>query len=255
MNSPFDMKSWELFDINTQPVVPWIGNFSNSHKFLLPAIKEVSRTELSIKLLQEGLVRLPFDKTIFEYGADIQEVDIDRVVFIAAQSEDKEYEFPLQLTLFPVFRTRKSGWKSFFNSPIMLETGAPSLKPRWSTHKKDKPYEDMAWKYLHILLDTLLLLSTNSLELKEVVIPEKLQKARDKSGKPPLYEFVVAEIKKEYLIRHPSIGTHASPIMHWRRGHYRKTSAGDIIPVRACLVGNFEYGFRDKVYDAKELHK
>lgn len=49
-------------------------------------------------------------------------------------------------------------------------------------------------------------------------------------------------------------GTHASPRLHWRRGHIRHLRSGRKVPVRPTLVGLAERGFIDKDY-AVSRHK
>jgi Protein of unknown function (DUF2786) len=43
-------------------------------------------------------------------------------------------------------------------------------------------------------------------------------------------------------------GTHASPRLHWRRGHIRRLPSGECTQVRPCLVGHKSLGQIEKDY-------
>jgi hypothetical protein len=68
--------------------------------------------------------------------------------------------------------------------------------------------------------------------------PTKLNAAREKKGKVPIGESRIIKIRAEARVRYEGSGdgTHASPRMHWRRGHFRKLASGNIIPVAPSLV-------------------
>lgn len=73
---------------------------------------------------------------------------------------------------------------------------------------------------------------------------EKLQRARSKRGKKPLFEFWTLEIDLERSEKEDCDwgGTHASPRFHLRRGHARQHKKGHWCWVRACAVGNKNSG-------------
>lgn len=73
---------------------------------------------------------------------------------------------------------------------------------------------------------------------------EKLQRARSKRGKKPLFEFWTLEIDLERSEKEDCDwgGTHASPRFHLRRGHARQHKKGHWCWVRACAVGNNQSG-------------
>ena len=73
---------------------------------------------------------------------------------------------------------------------------------------------------------------------------EKLQRARSKRGKKPLFEFWTLEIDLERSEKESCDwgGTHASPRFHLRRGHARKYKEGHWCWVRACAVGGNKSG-------------
>lgn len=84
------------------------------------------------------------------------------------------------------------------------------------------------------------LLNARGVTLVDQPAPEKLNKARARKGLHPI------SASKKVLIRvgdrRVSVsghsGSHASPRMHWRRGHVRRLESGKIVKVRPHLVGN-----------------
>lgn len=77
--------------------------------------------------------------------------------------------------------------------------------------------------------------------------PEKLQRARMKRGKKPLFSYWTLELKgrTEACARG---GTHDSPRLHLRRGHPRQYAAGKWTWVQPCVVGNKDLGMVHKDY-------
>lgn len=76
-----------------------------------------------------------------------------------------------------------------------------------------------------------------------------LNERRRKDGKVPLYDFHVVALRGRQVRQHlPSAhGTHRSPRLHFRRGHWRHYEAHKTW-VRWTLVGDPELGFIDKAY-------
>lgn len=101
-------------------------------------------------------------------------------------------------------------------------------------------YMNVAFSYLLIVLG---LISTNGGVLIEDVPSRKyLNGKRAKKGKPPLdYEYKTVRIDPS-LVRLPGVvspgGSHASPKMHWRRGHIRFLPNGKKTAVKPCIVGD-----------------
>ena len=85
------------------------------------------------------------------------------------------------------------------------------------------------------------MLDAQGVERRVTPPPERLNKARVKAGKSPIgeiHEIIIRVGDKEYAPSgHEIGGGHASPRLHWRRGHIRKLPNGSITNVRPCLVG------------------
>lgn len=78
--------------------------------------------------------------------------------------------------------------------------------------------------------------NVNKIEHKPNV---KLQKAREKRGKQPLFSHWTLQlaIPKDQQIKNNISGTHASPRAHLRRGHPRQYAPGMFTWVQPCVVG------------------
>lgn len=68
--------------------------------------------------------------------------------------------------------------------------------------------------------------------------PEKLNKKRALKGKPPITEVRHIKIRTDerLVARGHQGGSHASPVMHWRRGHMRRLESGKLVPVAPTIV-------------------
>lgn len=95
------------------------------------------------------------------------------------------------------------------------------------------------------LMTGLLILNTRGIARETVAVSDKLQKARRKSGKPPIppYDRVMSapyvtaiEARRARGRNEPKGGTHASPIPHLRMGHPRTYASGVKCFVRDALV-------------------
>ena len=78
-----------------------------------------------------------------------------------------------------------------------------------------------------------------------VAEPTALNRARARKGKRPIHEIRTVHIKvgeKTFSPSGRSHGSHASPRLHWRRGHIRRLQSGQVTTVRPCLVGDVSAG-------------
>lgn len=75
-----------------------------------------------------------------------------------------------------------------------------------------------------------------------------LNQQRARKGKPPLqYDWHTVTIQPPQIKSEPKGGTHASPRLHDRRGHFRKLKSGARVWVNPCKVGDASKGtvFKD----------
>lgn len=80
-------------------------------------------------------------------------------------------------------------------------------------------------------------------------VPERLNRKRAARGKPPFFSYYVLEIRGDEQTRTPDAGgTHASPRLHYRRGHVRRLRSGRKTWVRPAMVGDKSRGMIVKDY-------
>lgn len=108
-----------------------------------------------------------------------------------------------------------------------------------------EPYktQDTASFYYHLTLQAVMALGMPHFEKKESgPIPEKLNAARVKRGKPALRPYVTLSFNRKILDHLGGDGKGGWKVKpHWRRGHIRTLADGRRIPIPMCLV-NFEGG-------------
>lgn len=80
--------------------------------------------------------------------------------------------------------------------------------------------------------------------------PPKLQKARAKRGKAPLFSYWTLQLDGKTERGDDQGGTHATPRVHLRRGHPRQYAQGKWTWVQPCAVGNRAAGMVHKDYTA-----
>ena len=107
------------------------------------------------------------------------------------------------------------------------------------------PEAAAAGNVLDPFMAALLLLNTDGVARTTITASEKLNKARAKSGKPPIPPHDVIDsgpYVTALIARHsgqaavPGGGHHASPIAHIRRGHFRNYATGQRTFIRETLV-------------------
>ena len=81
-----------------------------------------------------------------------------------------------------------------------------------------------------------------------------VNKKRIAKGKAPIYEWHTVVIEPPKPKVEPKGGTHASPKLHDRRGHYRKLRNGKLAWVKACKVGDASKGtvFKDYTWKSND---
>lgn len=78
--------------------------------------------------------------------------------------------------------------------------------------------------------------------------PTALNEKRGKHGEPLLFDFHIVKLRgRAQRLRAPGSGTHRSPRLHFRRGHWRHYETHKTW-IRWMLVGDPELGFIDKAY-------
>lgn len=135
--------------------------------------------------------------------------------------------------------------------PDML--GDPRVQAMGSNREGDDIAHAAVANSIDPVMVALLLLNTRGVQQTRVAAPEKLNKARARRGKPaiPPYRqvesarYVTAVMERIERVRKPPVGTHASPVMHVRQGHWREYQSGKLARIPDALV-NATDEMRDK---------
>ncbi len=186
------------------------------------------------------LVRLPYSACWFEFDHTRVE-GISRFGVLAREIEDE--------TVWFIF-CRPSGqrfWQILGWASIASKTAKGinwALRPR-----AIEDYAPSVLEILHIVSAFLSAFNCSNVCEGERTPGEKLQRARAKRGKLPLFSFWTLALDLErHAAGEPSGGTHASPRLHLRRGHARKYTPGKWTWVQPCVVGSKKAGVVHKDY-------
>lgn len=103
-----------------------------------------------------------------------------------------------------------------------------------------------------IVISLMKMLECTNVEVKKEEFPKKLQKKRIAKGNMKGFDRHILVVKPSKYLKEdfPDMekGTHASPRLHFRRGHIRHLQKGVSVWVRDCMVGKADKGFVDKDY-------
>lgn len=123
-------------------------------------------------------------------------------------------------------------------------------KPPWPADIEDVVMgPNLVW-----LSRFLSLLNCSNIQRVENKPPEKLQRARIKRGRQPLFSFWTLVLgQHQQRSATPQGGTHASPRIHLRRGHIRKLENERHCWVQPCVVGNKDLGMVHKDYEVRTV--
>jgi hypothetical protein len=104
----------------------------------------------------------------------------------------------------------------------------------------DNVYDNGMWAFQQALAFLTLLLS-KEIEHRVEPAPGRLNAKRARQGRPPIPERHFVTIRKDVLRTFSGQGSHnggshASPIMHWRRGHLRHLPNGSILKIAPTVV-------------------
>lgn len=128
---------------------------------------------------------------------------------------------------------------------LYLKTGQDSWYSYATKHDDNDPLQTFVWNQVRavcIALDA-------EIATRDIVrAPAALNKHREKSGKAPLVDYHVVALHGRHGARKFSGGgTHKSPRLHFRRGHWRHYEQHKTW-IKWMLVGDPSLGFIDKDY-------
>lgn len=189
------------------------------------------------------LVRLPFSACWFEFdhtctegigvfGVLAREIELNASWFIFCR---------------PVRQKKWSimGWASMATKTDKHIGWA--IRPKGAHH-------DSIISVLHVVSNFLSAMNCSNVRKSENIPDQKIQRAREKRGKLPLFSFWTLALDFDYNQDDtPRGGTHASPRLHLRRGHARQYAPGKYTWVQPCAVGNKAAGMVHKDYALRPL--
>lgn len=242
----------------------------DSHKFLVDADALMSSEQLPLfgwSLVEKNLFRMPFDHLLIEVPNWNDEAGDGTAFFHASQLIGAAYDqhgaevsrgpddVQVLVTWMRLIRDARDRRSKFIGLPAMFWLDMSSTvvtEYDWvRTESKDWTL-DAAHALMdiirHVLLAFVALVNSKSVLVTNRQSPAKLNKARLRRGLPPIYEHTVVDLPARELSSRVDLGgTHASPRLHWRRGHFRRWKEG-VIPVSPCLVGSIEDGLIAHLY-------
>ena len=122
-------------------------------------------------------------------------------------------------------------------------------------YKKEKTITDADVRPVWLIICAVLLKLADQSAVAYQPVPQDtfLNRKRKAKGKPPvLFDWHTVEIGPKAVKAEPQGGTHASPRLHDRRGHWRTCANGKQVWVKACKVGDAAKGVVFKDYRLAE---
>ncbi|QRM35130.1 hypothetical protein [Microvirga sp. VF16] len=152
------------------------------------------------------------------------------------------------------FRSHPPGDRYFsmgFGARWRVEDGEVLWEPDLLTDQMPTDLEDeehlkrVTAIFLAPVLSYLALLNRPGAEVTRVVPPAKLAASRQKSGKPPLFDFHRVKFmgnERTSSTRDGAESDRAGPRLHMRKGHVRRLALGKEIWIRSTIVGRASAG-------------
>lgn len=177
------------------------------------------------------VVEAPFQLFILERMEDYVSLFIVTILKGSGQYHLIDYEFRVPLG----YMTVDNDIKTF-----KTREGVPGL-------------EELPNESRQSILDTLALIfiilnRLTSYKTSYVEEPVRLNHKRAKRGKPPILSYHELILSDRISKKAKGSGSHSSPAMHKRRGHFRKNANGKISWIREMTVGNAKNGIALKTY-------
>lgn len=211
----------------------------------LPVQQVVELQEYSIDMIKNGLNIFPYDSMVLSFF-----YEREAIIIIEKHEEvvDTFFMSDMKLSGFSSLPFSQGFINSFF---IMKDTGEFKTEStilfdpeETMTKKQEDIIKRVGSSCLQIILAVCAIMNSQNVELTTTPAPKRLNEKRAKKGKPPIGEIKEIRINyggKRYMIDgREEGGTHASPRLHWRRGHVRRLASGKITNVRPTLVGSIK---------------
>ena len=214
-------------------------DFGNIEKIPLDTLEQISK--YALELLQNKMFVLPYNPVYYswdtgedQFGVYVVQKENDSFDTIFFFAEKRPFEFVGTGILDDTVEASEKGAYHNLRGEVMW------MSPKKKMISKEGEKELMQYVSTYTIVLTALMQSTHTRTRKNEVSP-KQNKSRAKRNLPAIMPFhtVYFEVGgKRYSSDGRELGgTHASPKLHWRRGHVRKLASGKMTHVRPCLVG------------------
>jgi hypothetical protein len=189
-----------------------------------------------LKIIKD-ICRLPFDTCWFEAEETVHGECVIHGMLMTKQGEKS-------IKGFSFTRIRRDWW---LNGTVEFEDFRQEL---YNFGSLDREGYVQVSNMNYLVVAFLSALHCTNVRLQEHAPDPKLQKARARRGKAPLFSYWTLQLNGKSERGEAQGGTHASPRLHLRRGHPRQYSPGKWTWVQAHVVGNGTAGMVHKDYRA-----
>jgi hypothetical protein len=197
-------------------------------------------TDFGRDMLSSGAANFPHEKTYFEFGCRAGETDM--VCAMWGGTDDP--------TVF-AYVSRDFG-RSWCPAGAIHLTAGETVSVYLDLVAEEKEIVPFTYGLRDIFYACIALLASTSVTVAEEVVSEAINRKRLAVGKSPLYSHTVVTINHNRLNRAGGgDGTHASPRLHWRRGHVRHYRSGAVSWIAPTLVGCADRGIVTHDYRVK----
>ena len=270
----------ELSNFGDAHVNEFVKIAKNGQLFLVDAtlLLPDEHYDFGMELAKNKLLRMPFRNTIIEaYNADKVFADdpsdpngkapdriflwvFERIGFAYNMESDQVLIGEDESQLVIANAGYINGNAALFPGVAHLFIGGQNRRPELSFFRRfgekgtglsDNSIRDNTTNLKWVTTSFVSLINSKSTQTTVSEPPEKLNKARARRGKAPMLSVRYVDVPAIESTARGTGGTHASPRLHWRRGHMRRL-ADRLVPVSPCLVGSAEAGTVQQIYRARK---
>jgi hypothetical protein len=216
-----------------------------AHKFDISGARHTFSSELVETAYAQNAHRelhTPFQVCLFDLGDD---VDGDRLLVLTIETDNRIDAIP--------FTREGSTWLSYamriqINKGQLEQPQAVQFISAYhevgvslpATFDPDSITSADVTKRVFAVMCALAMMGSESVKLEAVKASKFINSKRVAKGKIPLNDYTLVTIDVDRVRRDTERlgGSHASPRLHWRRGHKRHLPDGKTTWVRPCLVGD-----------------
>lgn len=217
------------------------NGLSMAHGFDMSAIEPTfcdALVKTASEAFHEDMLPLPFDVVLYNFGSSGSQHGVIVCDFVVKSVDG--------FTVNEIVRIGNNWlvmpWVSNIYFGKNLNNGGVEIFPFEfaSDHKIVDANLAQASNSTQRVLQALVCMETKHVRIVDEAAPEKLNKSREKRGSCPIAGHRIVTIDTSSAVSEFSGHgiTHASPRLHWRRGHIRHLPGGNKTKVKPCLVGD-----------------